>query len=288
MRISGFTFLRNAVLNGFPFEESIKSVLPICDEFVVVVGQGQDETLNRVCSLDDPKIRVVETIWNEKMQDRGFIYGQQKMIGMYHCTGDWAFYLEGDEVLHEADLPMIRENMEQYLDDPATEAFYFDYYHFYGTPNQVGIGGYRRAPRIIRNTIRAIAPGGLYFVVQEKNKRGRYPKARRAGGHIYHYGHVRKIEKMNEKIQQVSAFWNGNVPKLMDSYGHIDIAELRRFRGTHPRVMEFWLEHEAEWQFIQDPAYRLSVRDRKNRIKFWLEDRLGIELSKKHYIDLER
>ena len=177
--------------------------------------------------------------------------------------------------------------MERYLDDLETEAFYLDYYHFYGTPNQVGIGGYRRAPRIIRNTIRAIAPGGLYFVVQAKNKKGRYPKARHAGGHVYHYGHVRKIDKMNEKIKQVSAFWNGNVPKLMSSYGAIDTAELRPFTGSHPSAIQKWLETDAEQSFQQDPEYRLSRRDRKNRIKFWLEDRLGIEISKKHYKALD-
>ena len=287
MRVSAFTFLRNAVLNGFPFEESIKSVLPICDEYIAVIGRGQDETLDRVRAIGDPKIRVVETIWNEKMKDRGFIYGQQKMTGMFQCTGDWAIYLEGDEILHEDDLPAIRGNMEQYLDDRETEAFYFDYYHFYGTPDQVGIGGYRRAPRIIRNTIRAIAPGGLYFVVQAKNKKGRYPKARHAGGHVYHYGHVRKIEKMNEKIKQVASFWDGNLPRFMDSYGQIDTAELRPFNGSHPTVIENWLKVEAEWSFEQDPTYRLSKRDIKNRIKFWLEEKLGIEISKKHYKALD-
>ena len=46
MKVSGFTFLRNAVANGFPFEESITSILPIVDEFICVVGderllQGQ-------------------------------------------------------------------------------------------------------------------------------------------------------------------------------------------------------------------------------------------------------
>ena len=171
MKISAFTFLRNAVINGFPFEQSIKSILPLCDEYIAVVGQSDDDTLERVRAIGDPKIRIVETIWNESMKDRGFIYGQQKMIGMFHCTGDWAFYLEGDEVLHEDELPIFKSQMERYLDDPEVEAFYFDFYHFYGRPDQVGIAGYRRAPRIIRNTIRAIAPGGLYFVVMNKNKK---------------------------------------------------------------------------------------------------------------------
>ena len=287
MKISAFTFLRNAVINGFPFEESIQSILPLCDEYIAVVGRSDDDTLERVKAIGDPKIRIVETVWNERMNDRGFIYGQQKMIGMFHCTGDWAFYLEGDEVLHEDELPIFKESMNRHLDDPEVEAFYFDFHHFYGVPNQVGIAGYRRAPRIIRNTIRAIAPGGLYFVVLEKNKKGRYPKARHAGGHIFHYGHVRAVEKMNEKIKRVAKYWGGT-PKLMNSYGEIDLAELRPFQGSHPQIMESWLRSEAEQSFAQESGFQPSFRDFRNRLKFKIEDALSLDLSKKHYIDLDR
>lgn len=38
--ISGFTFRRNGVKLSFPFEASIRSLLPLVDEFVIAVGQG--------------------------------------------------------------------------------------------------------------------------------------------------------------------------------------------------------------------------------------------------------
>jgi len=78
MKVSGFTFLRNAVINGYPFEESIRSILPIVEEFICVIGEGEDETRDRVVAIADPKIRVIDSRWNENMQDRGFVYGQQK------------------------------------------------------------------------------------------------------------------------------------------------------------------------------------------------------------------
>jgi glycosyltransferase involved in cell wall biosynthesis len=106
--ISGFTFIRNGVELGFPFEASIRSLLPLVDEFVVVVGKSNDDTLARIHAIGSPKIRVIETIWNERMADRGFVYAQQKMIAQFACTGDWAFNLEGDEVVHEAELANIR------------------------------------------------------------------------------------------------------------------------------------------------------------------------------------
>ncbi len=108
LSISGFTFLRNGVELGFPFEESIRSLLPLVDEFVIAVDRGNDNTFERLQALGDPKIRIIETIWNERMSHRGFVYAQQKMIAQYACTGDWAFYLEGDEVLHESELQTIR------------------------------------------------------------------------------------------------------------------------------------------------------------------------------------
>ena len=86
--ISGFTFIRNGASLGFPFEESIRSLLPLVDEFVIAVGAGSDDTLQRILRLNDPKIRIIETVWNERMAERGFVYAQQKMIAQYACTGD--------------------------------------------------------------------------------------------------------------------------------------------------------------------------------------------------------
>lgn len=201
MKISGFTFLRNGTSLGYPYIESLRSLLMVCDEIVVVVGQSEDDTLEQVKAIGDSRIRIIETVWNESMRDRGYVYAQQKMIAQFNCTGDWAFYLEGDEIIHEADAPKIRAVMEKYLNDQEVEALVFDYHHFYGCPDMVARspGWYRRAPRIIRNTIRTWAPDGLFWVVMEKNKKGRYPKAALAGCPIYHYGHVRSSTKMQEK-----------------------------------------------------------------------------------------
>ena len=37
MKISGVIILKNAVLNDYPFLESIQSVLPIVDEMIVAI-----------------------------------------------------------------------------------------------------------------------------------------------------------------------------------------------------------------------------------------------------------
>ena len=286
MKVSGFTFLRNAELNGYPFIESIQSILPLVDEFICAIGRSQDSTRSMVKALGSSKIRIIDTVWNENMTDRGFVYGQQKMIAQYNCTGDWAFYLEADEILHEDELEPIYNSMKQNLTDPEVEALYFDFFHFYGTPAQVGIAGYRRAPRIIRNSTRSIAPDGLFWVVLDKNKRGRYPNAKSANAHIYHYGHCRNVEKMASKLKQVGKYW-GSSHSQFAGYGDIDTAELRPFKGSHPAVITNWLNENAEKTFKQNDNYELSARDRRNRIRFKLEEVFGTEISKKHYRSLD-
>ncbi len=141
MKVSGFTFLRNGQKLGYPFVASIRSILPIVDEFVIALGPCDDDTEKMLREIGDPKIRIIPTQWNERIQPdysvKGFVYGQQKSIALFNCTGDWAFYLEADEVVHEDDLPKIRAAMEKYLNDERVEALAFDYLHFYGNKNTI-------------------------------------------------------------------------------------------------------------------------------------------------------
>lgn len=282
MKVSGFSFVRNAISNGYPLRESICSLLPLVDEYVIAVGDSDDETLNVIQSLNSPKIRVVKTMWNEHMTDRGFVYGQQKMIAQYNCTGDWLFYLEADEVLHEEDLPLIHRRLVSHHDNPQVEALYFNFLHFYGSPSFLGVAGYRQAPRVIKSSVRSIAPDGLFFVVLDENKKGRYPFAASAGCEIYHYGHCRKIAYTNKKLSEVGRFW-GHSHTPRSGYEYISRYEIKKFDGMHPLIMKDWLEKSAEVDFVPDANYRMSFRDHRNRLRFWLESKFGFEISKKHF-----
>ncbi len=283
MKISGFTFIRNGTLLGYPFIESILSALPICDEFIVAVGDSEDDTLARIQAINSDKIRIIPTKWNEKMQDRGFVYAQQKMIAQYNCTGDWAFYLEGDEVLHEDDLPKIKASMEKHLNNPEVEALAFDYHHFFGSPDWVAVSPawYRQECRIIRNTIRSWAPDGLYFVVMDKNKKGRYPRAALVGAPIYHYGHVRSVEAMRKKNERVGKYWKHDHP-LFNGY-QIDPQAIHLFNGDHPSIVNDWLKNGAEKRFSPDKNHQLTSREKKHRWAMKLEHIFNCDLSKNHF-----
>ena len=129
MKISAFTFIKNGQILGYPFQQSIQSILPIVDEFVINVGESEDDTLSLIESISSPKIRIIKSKWNDSMKNRGYVYGQQKMIAQFNCTGDWAFYIEGDEVYHENELEQIKKSMEMHLNDSNVEALVFDFYH---------------------------------------------------------------------------------------------------------------------------------------------------------------
>lgn len=287
MKVSGFTFIRNASILGYPIRESILSILPICDEFVVNVGDSEDDTYDIISSINDSKIRIIKSKWNEKMVTKGFVYGQQKSIAHYNCTGDWAFYLEGDEVIHEDDLHKIVTLMEKYLDDHRVEALVFDYIHFYCNQHTVleGPGWTRRAPRIIRNTIRSYSPDGLFFLVLEKNKVGRYPNAVLTNLPIYHYGWMRQESKFKTKMQKVSKYWSHEAKGF--KYGQIDPVVVKEYKGTHPSVMKSWLPEQPPVLTL-DENYKLTNKDIRQRIKSVFEKIFRIDLSRKHYKLIKR
>jgi glycosyltransferase involved in cell wall biosynthesis len=287
MKVSGFTFLRHGQRLGYPFVASIRSLLPIVDEFIVALGPSEDETESLLRGIGDPKIRVIPTQWNERLRSdysvKGFVYGQQKSVALFNCTGDWAFYLEGDEVVHEEDLPRIQAAMQRYLDDERVEALAFDYLHFYGNANTCAWSPawYRTEARILRNTIPAWGPEGLYFVVLETQKKGRYPRAAHTGATIYHYGWVRSEAQMNLKRAAVHKFWQSKPPVPFD-YAQIDASVLRPFTGTHPKVVRDWLP-PAQGLFQPDPNHKLTRREKKHRLMLKVERWLGIQFNKKHY-----
>jgi hypothetical protein len=287
MKISGFTFLRNGQKLGYPFVESIRSILPLVDEFVIALGPCGDDTEKMLRAIGDAKIRIIATQWNERIRPdysvKGFVYGQQKSIALFNCTGDWAFYLESDEVLHENDLPKIRAAMEKYLNNERVEALAFDYFHFYGNANTIAWspGWYRSEVRIIRNTIPTWSSEALFFNVVTGHKKSRYPRAAHTGATIFHYGWVRSEMQMNLKTAATHKFWDDKTLPVMD-YSQIDSAVLKLFSGTHPQAVQDWLP-KVEGIFQAYPNYKLTPREKKHRRMLWLENSFGLRFNKKHF-----
>ena len=282
MKVSAFTFIKNGQILGYPFIQSIQSILPIVDEFIINVGESEDDTLNLVRQMNNNKIRIIQSKWNDNMNDRGYVYGQQKMIAQFNCTGDWAFYIEGDEIYHESDLKRIKDSMALYLNDSNVEALVVNYYHFYGNANSFlnSPGWYRSEARIIKNSVRSYAPDGLFWLVLDNNKKGRYPKAKHTNVYCYHYGWVRTEAEMNLKSSKVQQYWGKKTAAI--DYSDIDQDIINEFKGSHPTVIQNWLPKDSG-VFKAKEDYAKSKREKKHSILKKFEIIFRIDLSKKHY-----
>ena len=65
MKVAGFTIIKNAVVNDYPILEAIRSILPVVDEMIVLIGDSTDETTRLIESIGDPKIKIHHSIWTK-------------------------------------------------------------------------------------------------------------------------------------------------------------------------------------------------------------------------------
>ncbi|UCE18468.1 MAG: hypothetical protein JSV84_16705 [Gemmatimonadota bacterium] len=264
MTISGFSFIRNGIKLYYPVVESIRSILPICDEFVVAVGAGDDDdtTREKIASIDDPKIKIIDTVWDSKYFVKGIINAIQTDVAKGACTGDWLFYLQADEVIHEKYLAVIQHRCEELLSNENVEGFLFKYRHFWGDYWHYHDchGWYPYEIRIIRNrsyihswqSAQSFRRFDYYDNPRQKNGTHKL-KVARMNAEIYHYGWVRPPSIMQQKKRALhSVHWGfKRAQEHYDQLSHeFDYGPLNRlpvFTGTHPKVMEERLK-EIDWQ----------------------------------------
>ncbi len=271
MTVSGFTFIRNGVYYDYPFLEAIRSILPLCDELVVAVGAGQDDTRERIAALGDSRIRILDTVWDENLREGGRVLAQQTDLALAEIQGDWGLYIQGDEVLHEQYQPVVRQAMERYLEDGLTEGLLFRYLHFYGSSRWVGRARqwYRQEVRVVRNL-----PGiHSWKDAQGFRRDGRKLKVRPIPADMYHYGWARHPRAQQRKQEDFNKLWHDDqwierhVVKA-DAYDYRTGAVLRPFSGTHPQVMAERLAQE-DWTFDYTPRHARPKL--KERLTAWIE-----------------
>ena len=294
MRISGFSFARNAVKLGYPLREALLSILPVVDELVVAVapGDADDDTAGLVASIGDARVRIVEGVWDERRRQRA--YADLTNLALERCTGDWCLYVQADEVVHEDDHARIRERCTELLDDRRIEALLFDYLHFFGDYRhlQTGHGWYRREIRVVRN--------GLGIRSVRDAQSFRYPDQRRltvahSRARIFHYGWARHPRTMLSKDREFLSHRKGaeEVDAIVGDAEEMDFGPLGRLRvydGTHPRVMA---ERIASMDWADrlrevDPPGQVRTRVHKDerlryRVLTWIERTTGVDLNHRNH-----
>jgi len=259
MKVSGATFVRNAIRFGYPVVESIRSILPICDEFIVNVGDSEDETLALIKSIDDPKIRIVTSKWDDNLRQGGRILSQQTDIALSHCSGDWIFYIQADEVVHERYLEIIRRKMEAFLPVKEVEGLLFDFRHFFGSYYLVKDerGWYRREVRVIRNNIGITS----WKDAQGFRLNGRKLRVVHSGAEVYHYGWARNPSVMAAKQRNLDRYWHDDswIEQKYSKGFEIRLKGVIAFEGTHPGVMRDRIAR-ADWDVFRDIERRRRFR----------------------------
>lgn len=254
MTISGFTMVRNADKYYFPIKESIESILPIVDEFVVALGNNDidDKTRFLIESINSPKIKIIDRIWDEKAFLDGRVFADETTFALSQCTGDWCFYLQADEVVHEKDLPIILQACQKHLDNKNVDGLLFNYHHFWGDYNHYlpVHGWYKNEIRIVRNNAAIYSYKDAQSFRKEDNKK---LMVATIPAYIYHYGWVRPPQRMQSKKKEQDSMHHGkeliqqqyqSKPPLFD-YG--PLGKIPIFKGTHPAVMSSLIA-KLDWQ----------------------------------------
>ena len=278
MKIAGFTIIKNAVVNDFPIVEAIKSILPVVDEMIVLIGDSTDATIALIESIGDPKIKIHHSVWDKNLRKGGVVLAVEtdKAFQYIDASFDWAFYIQGDEVVHEKYHPAIMEACHKYKSDDAVQGLLFKYKHFFGTYDYVGDSRkwYAHEVRIIRNNKKITAYRDAQGFRIGKTK---LPVAD-INASIYHYGWVKSPEQMRKKQKESSVFWHDDtqMQKIISSPDYYDFSgfdSLEKFTDTHPIVMK---ERIIQKNWAIDLDISKKKFSLKNLILYYFEKWTGI------------
>jgi hypothetical protein len=289
MKISGFTFVRNAIKFDYPIVEAINSILPICDEVIVAVGKSEDDTLALIQGINSSKIKLIETIWDENLKTGGRVLASEtnKAFAAISPDADWAFYIQGDEVMPEQYLAEIKTALLKYKDDSRVEGFLVKYLHFFGSYNYVGDSRqwYRNEIRIIRNSkkITSYLDAQGFRTIDNKKLR-----VIALDACMHHYGWVREPFKLQQRNNANRKYWHGKevaAHEAPQEYDYSKIDSLAKFRGKQPEVMKQRIAN-MNWTF--EPDITIKKLTLKNRFLQWIEKKTGIRIAEyKNYVLLQ-
>ncbi len=277
MKVCGFSFVRNALKYSYPVKEAIVSVLPLCDHFIVNVGDSEDDTIDLIKGISPEKIRVITSTWRRDLREKGAVLAEEtnKAFDAVPEDFDWAFYIQADEILHEKYHEPVRKAMQKWKDREKVEGLLFRYLHFYGSYDYVADSRawYRCEIRVIRNdkSIRS------YRDAQGFRKNGKKLMVKPVDAAIYHYGWVKHPQIMLRKYRAFKKLyhddaWMKSTEPEKDFFDFSRVDSIRLFAGTHPAVMKERIGR-MNWDLRLDAEkknYKLRYR-----LLHWLEKFTG-------------
>jgi hypothetical protein len=243
VKIVGVTIVRNAISLDLPIEAAVRSILPLVDEVVAVVGDSSDATREQIATIAPGRLHVVDTAWQMEGRPGGSVLAEQTQRGLEEAArrgADWCFYIQADEVIHEHDYDTIRTTLAAADPRPEVEGLLFDYLHFFGDYLTVATSRnfYRREVRVVRSGIdvRSYRDAQGFRV----GSRLRRIRATPSGARVYHYGWARSVEHARKKTAVLETIFGGRAAEERPfEYGRFP--GLRRFTGHHPAPVRAWI-----------------------------------------------
>jgi len=269
MKVTGFTFIKNAVLYQYPIVEAIQSILPLCDEVVVSVGDSNDGTKELVQTIHPDKIKIIDTLWDDQLLKGGEVLAAEtnKAFRAIGDESDWCIYIQGDEVMHEDGYDEVRYAMGKWKGDEKVDGLLFNYRHFYGSYDYVGVAShwYRNEIRVIKNNKKIYSYKDAQGFRKGQNEK---LNVKKLDGYIHHYGWVREPHAMQNKLNNFGGLYHGKewTEKRMTTFsGDFDYSKidaLEKFTGRHPAVMQQRIQ-KMNWTFDHDLSYnKIKWKDR--------------------------
>lgn len=252
MKVSGFTIIRNGVYYAYPFREAILSILPLCDEFIVNVGTSDDGTIEIIkeLALEHPRLKYFVSEWDMSLKG-GKVLSVETNKALKECTGDWCFYIQSDEVLHEKYYEVVKSSMKKFFEEKAVEGLRFWYRHFYGSYNYVQDNyrkWYIREVRIIKRMDNIVSWGDAMDFRHRDGSKIRYKDI---SAEIFHYGWVRPPDALIKKRSDFELLYNEGAEaekNISQFQNYDDLGNLKKFSGTHPAVMSERISM-SNWNF---------------------------------------
>ncbi len=266
MKISGFTFIRNGFTFGYPFVQSIQSLLPLVDELVVVVGDSTDGTREAIAAINNPKIKIIDTKWDDALRTSGKIFAQQTNIALDAITGDWAIYLQSDEVFHQTAHTQIKDYILKADKLNNVDGLFFPFLHFWGNFGHIRNtrAVHRGEIRVFKNTgnIRSYKDAMGFRKYEnlgnyDSEKGGTKLNVLKTEIPVFHYSYSRNPALMKKKLNHFHRFWHDDKwlkektdEKLFD-FNEVD--RLEEFTGEHPVYMKELIAAK-DWAFMYNPS----------------------------------
>jgi len=211
--ISVPTIARNVIKLNYPLDRVIKSIAPLVDEVIISVDPTSvDDSVDYVhdlmlevnSSIGRDVVRYIESCWDlDNIGPTGPEFARQTNIAMDACTGDWLFYLQCDEAIHEKDYSKIRS----LITAEDVDAYSMARLYFYGDLDTVRDDWTTPIIRLFRKGTRVSSGDAMNTSGDGIVKECDVP--------IYHYSRIGDPSIITKRILSLDKLFHSN-EKLLD------------------------------------------------------------------------